>query len=492
MRPSRLLLTATLPFVCLALAGCMYLDQSNYEVDVTYEIDEADPLALEAAGQRTCIAAAQARAPDLGCPSEPTERAYPPSGIRVLDAAYVTAAGPSNPKDGPQNGDLPGGLNHMGYDVLRGTNTQRASQGILPAIITPGPGQFIAFLGRWDNVDGDENVDALGIWAAPPHPENEWEIVRFATLYGYVEPGSHPAYQAYARPESTTPDLVFRYVDQTSATGGGLYQTDRGRYILFLDGSLFSTLEVTVVSDPVLAPSLDGRAWTGRPDSRVDVDRYHAVAPGPIASLYGELAKPVTAIGSPSYGTCPNACRLEPVRAGGLPIESDLGRVQGFVWAPYEREWREGGDASAAGRHDEYLERYAGWLDLLPRYGYAAALAGSYDALAAPPGFAGAASQSFPPGYFSFDVWVGVWHDASGEGAVGTARAGDLYEGGNRPLPDDYYNPRGEFIGVGPRNLSPSGTFQATLVPRTDWGPLGVYTTVGGAPVPSTAPPTVV
>ncbi|HVL49482.1 MAG TPA: hypothetical protein VM889_13065 [Candidatus Thermoplasmatota archaeon] len=339
-------------------------------------------------------------------------------------------------------------------------------------MITPGPGEFRAFYGYWTDANGDGAIDVHKL--VNTSHRNEWVAIPGTPIFTYVEPGSHPTYGSAERPSSAEPDITY-FRDMGSAVDD--YGTP-GDIILFTDGSLLKRMRTMTVTNPILMAGVDERfPFTPREDSLVDIDVYSAVAPGPVEAACGAAVAPFTnAVGSPSLGSCPNRCRVGPAPLGGTPA----GAAQGLVWARYEPEWAEGSGSSGEGRLAEYQEQYGGWIDLLPSSRNSPSARGMF-VTNEPSQLMGATPdgrQAAYPGCFSYEVWMGVWRDIWKDGRIGVADPIDPYQGGSRPLPDDYAASAGEFIGVHAVDETGARPFaysiNVTITPRTDWGPTGV------------------
>ncbi|HVL47048.1 MAG TPA: hypothetical protein VM889_00655 [Candidatus Thermoplasmatota archaeon] len=454
----------------LALAPPMVA--ADDDVLVAFEAGEPGRAALDAAGQRNCIREASLATPDPSCPVEKTPIAYPSSGVLVLDD-FVTGLGVKDPER--TRAAIERGDPTFHNKAVGGMNTARASRGQLPDMILPGHQTFEAWFGWWNDLNGDGNIQLRQSnfeWS----PGNEWAPKNNAIVASWIDPGSHPTMTNQARPDALTPDL--RYFDAHT------------RYILpdsvvFLDGSLLQTYSVVTVADALLAPDGEGNPFTTRPASRVDLDRYAAVVPGPVELLYAQTLGPlVNAVGSPGYSTCPNACRPHPLPTSGLPEGETLAETQGRVWAPHPREWEPESGNTAAGRLEMYRERYAGWIDLLALTAYP-----SYSAFPRAGPLVGETRDGvhvFGPGYLTFEARVGIWKDLTEDGVVGLAAGPDPYQGGTRPMPDEYDNPAGEFVGVEGRQGEDAQYemifIRVTLTPDEAWGPSGIWGMRQGQP----------
>jgi len=478
VRPSILLI----PLLVLAIAGCVTLP-SSYTASVSHEADEPNRPARDAAGQYNCVAEARGGAGTPACPSVETGEQNPKRGIRVLDNFYGTVL-PSNPQEDAANpvayvlsGDA--GPTSIASDPIV-FNFHRGTNGLLPDFIAPGAGHFLTVLGFWNDLNGDGNARYLTTPDGQLAPANEWVGIEKKAIYSYVTPGSHPPLLTIVRPGESEPDV--RY----DAGANGLYGNKGGwsavHVIVFTDGSLLQDYTVITVSDALLAPREDGRfPFTAGPESLVDIDVYAAQAPGSVAMLYGStLATAVNEIGSPTIGYCPNYCYVDPPRAGDGPAAPVVASAVQAVWATYPREWEEQSGSSSAGRLGDHQADYAGWMDLIGRSKYmtAAAIAAHDGALV---GRASDGAQTAAPGYFGLEAWVGAWKDINHDGHVGRASSPDPYEKGTRPLPDDYWNPSGEFFGQ-----VKTTNFKVTLTPDDgEWGVATIFETLFLVPLPT-------
>ncbi|HVL47603.1 MAG TPA: hypothetical protein VM889_03515 [Candidatus Thermoplasmatota archaeon] len=474
--------------VALALLASPALAQVSVPADldlkVGYERAEPGRIELDAAGQMNCLGPND---PASRCAPAPTGRAHPATATLVLDNVYQSD-GATDPAGSAavvlvspsENADAPV------MDVSRGANWHRATGGEVPDVIVPGRGYFLSWHGRWSDANGDGVAQVR--WHSSrgptdPRPSNEWVPDDTGGIVSYIEPGAHPVATSRVRPAEATPDLVYRYVviEMVHKPAGDV----DGR-VLFVDGSLFRAMTVETVTHAHLAPSPDGqKPFTASTTSLVDVDRYAAVAPAPVAGAYRATLGPAAdAIGSPSVGLCPNACRPGPVPLGATPVAGPAGEVQAAVWAPYPREWEAGSGSTRAGLHEEHVAGYEAWIDLRLFYaawgGLAAGEAGPL------PGRGADGSPSMLPGVLAWEVWTGVWKDLDGDGHIGSAKPGDPYEGGTRPIADDYANPVGEFFGHWP--TTDAGHLVQTVYvevrPTTTWG-AGAFILADGAGNPT-------
>jgi len=453
---------------------------SDYGVDVSFEARESAPEAI----QFNCVASGAGIEADARCPSVATGAPIPVEGVRVLDATVV-GEGPAAPGEDLQAMARDPERNQVALAgaLMRGSNHHRATGGAAPDAILPGRAQFIAWHGHW----GDANADAAieirwkGGAATPvPQPGNEWSPATGATLVTYVEPGSHPAYLSWDRPHTTSPDVRYAYsmLDQAYRMAG-----EADPRILFVDGSLFRSFVSTTVTDAILAPDPEGDLpFTPVASSLIDVDRYPAIAPGPVATVYGSLlGPPLESFGSPSVSACPNACRAGPAPAG-TPFASEANRA---LWSEYPREWDVDSQSTNAGRWNEgYRAGYEGWIDLLP---LSAPWGGPPDDRSGPLLGANAdGSFTMAPGTLSFEAWTGVWKDLDGDGYVGAGPDAAERAARSRPMGDDYWNSRGEFFGRFPVEPNPyqgsTWMFKVTLTPITDWGTGVIVLSATGVP----------
>ncbi|HVL48585.1 MAG TPA: hypothetical protein VM889_08520 [Candidatus Thermoplasmatota archaeon] len=481
MRPPARFLLLIVAFTLLASPALAKI----HEVRVKYEMEEQGG---PAPGQKNCVREAALGEGTADCPEVVDTRYHPQRAILMLDSVYTVVPGvegylatlrdPAPNSGTPSNG--------------QGTSLHRHTDGLLPEIIYPGFGQFEGWLGRWH----DQNADAFiqyhrGATSSPSAhpPANEWMPALGGTMLGFIEPGSHPSYGARTRPMPTEPDIVYAstmvgtygaWAHATGATSDGI--------ILFVDGSLFKSARVDTVTNAILAPDPDGRfPFTLGATSLLDIDRYAAVAPGPIAALYGvTVGDLVTDLGSPSMGWCPNGCRVGPVPMGALPVAEPLGPAHAALYAPYPREWRDTERGVGAAYGSAYLAAYEPWADLRPYWSPLHVVNENASSLRPGPlpGRGEHGGQAMVPGILTFELRTGLWHDADGDGVVGSALAGDVYESGSRPDPDDYVNSQGEYLGQfvtkTPSPSSPLHRLAVTLRPHDTWGPAGIF--VGAPP----------
>ncbi|HVL48963.1 MAG TPA: hypothetical protein VM889_10435, partial [Candidatus Thermoplasmatota archaeon] len=299
------LATAAFVLSVLALVGP---GSAQWSWSLQWEETETDRLALEAAGQANCVSeVVRAEDPLARCPAEATGWIHPAEGLRVLDDTYVVT-GPTHPykftgwasttAKNVEEGRRADYLSIVQM-LLDGGNWRQDSEGEMPDIITPGVGNFVALYGWWADLDGDGVAEIKPIYANPG-PDNEWVAKGGATVVSYVEPGSRPELTNRAQPGKSDPDIV--YVSQ------GVYRQDY--VILFLDGSLLRRTTVTTVADALLSADGEGRPYTADAYSRVDIDVYAALAPGPLEALYGAVAGEISDhYGAPSLGICPARCQ---------------------------------------------------------------------------------------------------------------------------------------------------------------------------------------
>jgi len=477
---------------------------------VRFEAEEDGRLQLDGRGQANCVAEAVANAPTGLCASEPTEfevfAGKPGEGFRILDA-FVAVAGVSKPEETLANflAEPTDALSPL-RDYNYGMNHERVTDGLAPALIPPGQAWVRAWYGQWSDLDGDGiiriSADMVSATESRNLPEgdpgrtfrwkadNEWAPIPGAIPYVYIEPGSHPVVTKSNRPDENQPDITLEYRGGVERGGTGNqfdYSISGGGFILWVDGSLLQSMEMTTISAAILRPSEDGRfPFTPREGSLIDIDVYATVAPAPVASLYALAAPTVNAIGSPSVGSCPEQCRVSPSLLSDTPAAAVVGPLLKPLYAPYPREWADGSGSTASGRHADYLNDYHGWIDLLPMSAI------PFNA-ASPRGTPLVGRQgddpASAPGYLGFEAWTGVWKDRNADGFVGDA-GDDPYRGGTRPLPDNYEASRAEFFGAYPVDPSVPGarrqTFNVTVRPLDVWPAGGVFlaNTTHGLPIP--------
>lgn len=456
----------------------------NTEALPWYELDEEDRTALDAAGQKNCILEAYDHIASPRCGPFASAQSVPTSGHRILDGelrswgydySYTLQRDVSRGTNEPLRGG--------------GTNWHRHSRGALPEMLLPGSTIAIAWSGLWDDANGDFVIQVrhstLSLTTYRWEPTNEW-APDAATVVSYIDPGSHPSPTSYERPEATTPDIYYRRPSPVDS----ILTHEAASQPVFVDTSLLRNYRVTTVADAILSPSRDGAfPFTAGERSLVDIDVYAALAPAPVAALFEVAAGPaIDVVGSPSLGYCPRGCRAGPAPLAGTPVAAVGGGVQAQVWGPYLPEWDAGSGSSAEGRLAQFQANYDGWMDLLARTAYG--LGGSaYPVVGDLLGRERESGrQAAAPGWVTFEARTGVWKDLSLDRRIGVlANAEDPYEGGNRPLPDDYYNSRGEYFGARPSGLDrynlatdrrdsskPLG-FNITLIPDDTWGPEGVF-----------------
>ncbi|HVL46980.1 MAG TPA: hypothetical protein VM889_00310 [Candidatus Thermoplasmatota archaeon] len=442
-----------------------------------FEAEEPSP----ASRQRTCVPEALAW-PDVlpGCEPVVGLGVIPDAGVPILDAMLWTpGVFPAHPE--------------ARVATSWGSGSPDRETGVAPALVAPGLAHAVAFYGFWADENGNGIVDQAVVVASGSRferyePGNEFvPAIRRApyegALVAFLEPGAHPPVTAsYERPAASEPDVRFAFVEGATR----LHRADAP--IVLLDGSLLETYTMETVAEAVLVPDwAEGRHYRPEPWSRVDVDVYAALAPGPVAALYAATAAPlVRDVGSPGLGACPEGCSAPPAPAPGA------GAVVRLAYAAYEDEvsaaWLDDPRRAStnAGRLATYQERYAGWIDVMPML---VALNGGERSLArtAPlPAAPGAASGlAVPPGgLVAAEVRTGLWFDATGDGFVG-AVGEDPYDGGNRPIAHRYRDSAGEFVPVATRSEAGFITMRITLTPDATWGDPGILlVTPGGAPAP--------
>ncbi|HVL48591.1 MAG TPA: hypothetical protein VM889_08550 [Candidatus Thermoplasmatota archaeon] len=490
IRPRRvlaavLLVALTAPLVAGAPVG----------TEPAFEARENNRVWIDGEGQWNCVPEALEHVARDGCPVQPTGSARPALGVRMLDDHYLTSFGVGRPFESAQDPA-------SGPDAGAGSNLERSSRGFVRDVVLPGAGTFRAWFGWWHDVDDDEVLEYRGTGDAFADG-NEWVPIRRHHLVSYVEPGSHPGFATFERPQDSEPDFEYDpgLTPYYSARTPSAYFAG---VILFTDGSLARTLQVATVTDPILAPSGENRPWTPTEDSLVDIDLYAAVAPGPVAEVFGVvLGDLVVSTGSPSLGTLAEDGGLGPRPARDTPLEGTFadppyGAAVGAFWAPYPQEWRPGARSSNAGRGDAYAQAYTDWIDLIPGYGYGTTgfQFSAYTGQPGPlPGRSATGGQAMAPGALAFTLRVGVWRDLNLDGYVGVAKPGDPHDGGSDPRADDYASPRGEYFGIPAR--TPSGDVldytRLVLRPFPDWGAAGAFLYYRGQPdvivEPSRAPP---
>ncbi|HVL47982.1 MAG TPA: hypothetical protein VM889_05455 [Candidatus Thermoplasmatota archaeon] len=470
---------ALLLVLSLVVPSVLAQDPYRLEAATDVSVELAEPPSFEAdLGQSNCVKAVHTSGSE-SCPLTPTQLSHPPVGVRILDSyhasfGYFEALRYADPAlVGPPNTAT--SVDGAYKDAHRGDSLTRRLG--LPPTILPGAAKFHAWFGLWndaneDNVIRSSQTSSRSVGAPWSGGDgNEWVIIKSATASGvvgaalasFVEPGSHPNLASYSRPRETQPDFTYKLIGQNAFWDTGSNQD----VMVFTEGSLLQRITVVTANDIILLPGEDPRfPFIPRDTTLVDVDLYSAVAPGPVAALYGAVAAPFTnAVSSPSLGLCPNRCRPGPVPLGDTPLGATLGPAMGALFPRYERETDLGSGNSAAGRHAEFAAEARGWLDLLPRTGLGAS---SMERVGTPDG-------ASAPGILAFEVRTGIWRDYNGDGFIGIAAA-DPYEGGSRPLPDQYDDSAGEFnpIGISTPQGGHNSNLTLTITPLTVWPTPGV------------------
>lgn len=460
---------------------------------VVYERDESNPAPI----QRTCVDEALSGV-ILNCFVDVTAPnvVYPPHGIRILDSfilspapspSYGDSSHPSAVRYDPSNPDPShvvtqniAILGHLAYT----SSYHRDTGGNAPWLL-PGQHDVAAWYGNWLD-DGDGEIEIEGLYDANGNgagnaPGNEFHA-RSEQVLAWIEPGSHPTSTDPRRPMTHEYDIEYnRKANQLHGAHAN---------VLFLDGSLLEPYVIETLAAGIAKPDeANGRPFTIAPGSLLDVDRYMALAPGPVTTLYQAAASPfVNAISTPGANMCPRNCVVPP-----LPIAPPLGAMD-VVFSPYEHELGNGPRAAQPGRGQDYIDDWHAWMDVLPGMTHPTGGVGALRKTYPLPGLAYDGGIAMPPGFFHPEVRVGAWKDFTRDGHVGRVLAQDAYEGGNRPSPDDYYDHHGEWVPISGKAVGPLGFL---LTPETDWGPAGVFRfghqglpQTNGSPCLATAPPT--
>ncbi|HVL48161.1 MAG TPA: hypothetical protein VM889_06355 [Candidatus Thermoplasmatota archaeon] len=380
-------------------------------------------------------------------------------------------------------------------------NVQRSAGAYLGGsdVILPGGGQFYALYGLWNDTDQDGIVDWTGSESCPASEGSEFCRREGAELLSFVDPGSHPAYDANERPPADRPD--FTYIPWL---GNPVYTAGQASHVWFYDGSLARPVTVMTFANATLEPdALTGKAYTCKPGRCLsDVDVYHARAPGPVEALFTSVLGPVIDNVLPTVGF--SSLVLPPALAETLdgvtgPVLRTVAETTGpHVDPPYEDETHPnaGSSTSAIGR-EAYAEEFHVWFDaraVQVMNGVAGASWG--------PGPRSLSSDgpSFPPGWMSVSANLGVARDLDGDGFIATARGAPTFDGAEfiggclggsdwpnrttknlhwRLVPKDgwgaapvveydatgYTNPRYPILGVVPNIIGPTGrTFTGSEV----------------------------
>ncbi|HVL46937.1 MAG TPA: hypothetical protein VM889_00090 [Candidatus Thermoplasmatota archaeon] len=454
-----------------------------------YEAEESNRLALDLAGQMNCIPEASRGGPPGRCADGPTGVQHPAHGVRILDTHYTMGLREAN-------GDA-GEVAASPFDATqtRFVNLHRDSRGTLPDVFVvghpiPGAGSgLLAWYGRWLDVDGNGDITLHTLASGAYGPDNELgpTLVGPPEIVGYFEPPAKPASSSASR----APDVTF----PTHGTGGFWYYAKGPGVSSLATSSLLETLTVTTLTDPGLAQSLDGRAFTTTSLSLVDIDVYPAVA-APVAPLY--QATGASALVH-RYGTPGETPIVYNGGRQGLPPASEtpvagtpagdalagpLSAVASAAYAPYPMRWAappcppEPTEACSTdgGRLAEYQAERRAWIELIPLWGEPNQHASPYRAEAQNrpgplPGRGTGGGLAMAPGFLYFEVRTGVWHDANGDGVVACAETGDPYEAGTRPIPNRYDEACSEFIGLDPRVAGAiASSIRVTIRPHGAWG----------------------
>ncbi|HVL47053.1 MAG TPA: hypothetical protein VM889_00680 [Candidatus Thermoplasmatota archaeon] len=462
-RPVTLLLVAALLAATPALAR---------HAETAREREESNP----APGQLTCVAPATP-----GCeawyPTNPAKVLEPAGGVLILDAMVWTGAVVHNM------------LLYDGAPQPHFSGADRETGGAMAPLVVPGQLSFRAWYGYWLDADQDGVID-LNIRSGPPtespqtgsdfeayRPGNEFATAdegatRLDHLVAFVTPGARPAITDTGRPAESQPDLVYAL---PGSNPDRMFRSFTS--IVAVDGSLLEAWTIESVGQVALIPDENlNRPYRVSEHSRLDIDRYAAVAPGPVESIYKATVAPlVREFASPSLGSCPGRCNFPPapVDAAGPAIGAAYGRYEREVDPALADDPRRA--STNAGRLGEFQAAYHAWIDVLPSMTLGAASMTPLRKNYPLPGKSADGGLAVLPGTLvSFELWTGVWKDLNGDGYIGVASA-DPYEGGNRPQPERYDDPAGEFVPWNARNAA-GGTAQfITVTPDGTWGQAGVY-----------------
>ncbi|HVL48310.1 MAG TPA: hypothetical protein VM889_07125 [Candidatus Thermoplasmatota archaeon] len=468
--------------------------------EMRVEAFETNRAELDAQGQLNCVVEAfQGPTPSPACPLE-LRRSSPGvltpdaevTGIRILDAFFASDGLPDSPP-----ATLHADGSNVGYSVssMQRFSTERGTGGAVPAVIHPGRGWWTAWYGVWEDKNRDGVLD-VRIHVYPgatgnrqsAAPDNEMLGIPHVPIAAFVEPGNHPTQDAAVMPSEDEADFTYN-TNTPGATGSDAIErrgfVSTNTYAFFYDGSILRTFVVTTVANGTFVPQMDGLPYfcdIGR--CLADIDRYPAVAPAPVASLYGAIAAPfVDALPPPAVNLlCPNNCWVPP-----LPLSPEgqraAGPALGALFAEYPQETSTDASgphaSSASGRLSAFQDGYRGWLDLIPSYFIPAGSQTHKPMVGVSPG----SDQAHMPGWLNIEIFTGAWKDLNRDGYIGTASTPDPHEYGNRPLADDYGRSRGEFrphYAIN-ENGALKGLLCVFFTPDRDWGPAGVVigTTVG-------------
>lgn len=444
--------------------------------DEDYEADEADRALLEAIGQNNCVAEASRQRGGVRCDSTA-------DGIVMLDSmAY--SSGP-----GAAGAGHPIGQDRALAPFYLDSNQHRETGGAVNDVILPGDNDFHAWYGPWDdrNVDGVLDIrivlrpatsQAQAFTFGGYAPDTEFRALNGAAdrMYAWVTPGSHPPSGTDpTRPDDAQPDFQYSFQDQSLDQVWSMFTGS-----VYLDGSLLEDYRVDTVTNPILlGDPVALRPYRLSPTSLVDIDRYAAVVSTPLSPIYSAMVSPfVQLVNSPGVGLCPNNCQFPP-----LPVAVPLG-LANTVWGPYEHETDPGTANSASGFASMYKTDYHGWVDVVPGFTHGTFAFNGNHKVYPLPAFGEDGGLAMPPGLFNAELWTGIWKDLNEDGYIGTATS-DPHDGGNRPVADQYYAPRGEFVAWNP--VRPAGStvrLSAIFTPDSDWGPQGIFL-FGTTPTPT-------
>ncbi|HVL49138.1 MAG TPA: hypothetical protein VM889_11315 [Candidatus Thermoplasmatota archaeon] len=428
---------------------------------VKWEVEESERLKRAAEGQANNLDT---------LPSEPT---------RILDSVYLTHGLLTN-LAGPR------------YTVNRNGGEETLDGDIL----LPGPGQFFAWYGFWVDVDGDGLVDYNATCAeaiCTANPANEFGATKNgtsagmndvgptpgATIVAFVDPGSHPTIDSNSNPTPQQPDFYYTYFAFASSPAEYL---DRGYPSIYVDGSLLQTYRVATMANGMLFPDPETARPFTCPDEDdaclVDIDVYPAVAPGPIATLYGSTAAPIVNELPAIDFWAVNSLAHDGGSWLPEPVKPVAGPTWGTLTPGYRLEHEDPGSSAHNVTIEGYQADYHAWIDVQGYWMQTGFAVQTYNLF----GFGGASGreQSAFPGAFAVGAHTGVWKDLNEDRVIGVAPdPSDPYQKGTKVDPNNYHDGTGEWFGWFPSSGcedQEKAVYNVTLTPLAPggWGTIGV------------------
>ncbi|HVL47726.1 MAG TPA: hypothetical protein VM889_04130 [Candidatus Thermoplasmatota archaeon] len=343
----------------------------------------------------------------FACPTVPASHGAVIEEIGEPLRAMLNARGQRNGLDEPAH------VETLVLDAFHGLGREhpwapsRATGGWSPALVAPGHGNLFAWYGSWEDFDADGEID-----------EADWELIAIdARLVAYLDPAARPQVAQNREAPPNEPDFDLRRA--------GDHYEGAGLGFVSATGSLAETLETRVLANPDLRFAGDD-ALACPASCLLDIDRYAALAPAPVASLYAATLAPVErALPPVSFAAVAWVERAFAATPVAGPFADVARAAAAATFAEAEDEWEpENGASQALLGRSAYLNE--------TRHAFDARFVAAVPA----PGAVATAPDLSGGTFLAVEATIVLWRDRDEDGAIDaweTFGACPVFEG--RPVP---------------------------------------------------------